>query len=128
MEIEYWRDIPIIEGIVTDSGHSEMAVNMLNNGYIDNMPSHAVVEVPATIDAKGIHGDKLGKIPTGFAGLLNNQVYVSELTVEAILNRSKSLALQALLVDPVIDNVSAAEKTLDAMISLQSEYLGYLRE
>ena len=127
MEIEYWRDIPIIEGIVTNSGHSEMAINMLNDGFIENMPSHAVVEVPATVDAKGIHGDKLGKIPTGFAGLLNNQVYVSELTVEAILNRSKDLALQALLVDPVIDNVSAAEKTLDVMMSLQSEYLGYLK-
>jgi alpha-galactosidase len=126
-EIEYWRDIPIIEGIVTDSGHSEMAVNMLNNGFIANLPSNAVVEVPATVDAQGIHGINPGVIPTGFAGLLSNQVFVTELTVEAILNKSRDLALQTLLLDPVIDNVSAAEKTLDTIISLQSDYLGYLR-
>lgn len=127
LEIEYWRDIPIIEGIVTNSGHSEMAVNVLNNGLIDNLPANAVVEVPATVDARGIHGIPLGKIPTGFAGLLNNQIFVSELTVEAILNKSRDLALQALLVDPVVDNVAAAEKTLDAILFMQSDYLGYLK-
>jgi len=127
LEIEYWRDIPIIEGIVTDSGHSEMAVNVLNDGLIDNLPAHAVVEVPATVDSKGIHGIPLGRIPTGFAGLLNNQISVSDLTVEAILNQSRELALQALLVDPVVDNVGAAEKTLDTILSLQSDYLGYLK-
>ena len=127
LAIEYWRDIPIIEGIVTNSGHSEMAVNILNDGFIENLPAHAVVEVPATVDAKGIHGTALGRIPTGFAGLLNNQIFVTELTVEAILNQSRELALQALLVDPVVDNVGAAEKTLDALLSLQSDYLGYLK-
>jgi alpha-galactosidase len=29
---EYWRVIPIIEGIETDDKHEELAVNMLNNG------------------------------------------------------------------------------------------------
>ena len=127
MEIEYWRDIPIIEGIVSNSGHAEMAVNMLNDGFIANLPDNVVVEVPATVDAKGIHGVKLGTIPTGFAGLLNNQIFVSELTVEAVLHKSKDLALQALLVDPVVDNVGAAERTLNSILSLQSEYLGYLK-
>ncbi len=126
-EIEYWRDIPIIEGIVSNSGHDEMAVNMLNNGYIANLPPTAVVEVPATVDADGIHGVKLGKVPTGFAGLLNSQVFLCELTVEAVLQQSKELALQALLLDPVVDNVSAAEKTLNTIMSLQFEYLNYLQ-
>ena len=126
-EIEYWRDIPIIEGLVSNSGHSEMAVNMLNNGYIQNLPDTAVVEVPATIDAGGIHGVCVGKVPTGFAGLLNNQVFLTELTVDAILHKSKELALQALLLDPVVDNVAAAERTLNTIISLQSAYLSYLK-
>ncbi len=126
-EIEYWRDIPIIEGIVSNSGHDEMAVNILNNGYIANLPSSAVVEVPATVDAGGIHGVRLGKVPTGFAGLLNNQVFLCELTVEAVLQQSKELALQALLLDPVVDNVSAAERSLNTIISLQSKYLSYLQ-
>ena len=86
-----------------------------------------VVEVPATIDKDGVHGVKLGKLPRGFAGLLNNQVSVNDLTVEAALAGSRELALQALLVDPVVDNVTAAEAALDAILEYQKDYLGYIR-
>ncbi|HET6453360.1 MAG TPA: alpha-glucosidase [Armatimonadota bacterium] len=126
MEIEYWRDIPIIEGIVSDSSQEEMAVNVVNNGLIDNLPSDMVVEVPATVDAKGVHGVRLGRLPTGFAGLLSNQVATIELSVEAALSGSRELALQALLVDPVVDNAAAAERTLDTILSLQSDFLSYI--
>jgi len=125
-EIEYWRDIPIIEGIISNSGHEEMAVNVPNRGLIDNLPQDAVVEVPATVDAKGVHGARLGRLPPGFAGLVNNQVAVNELTVEAVLQGSRALALQALLVDPVVDNAAAAERALDIILSLQSDFLSYL--
>ncbi len=125
-EIEYWRDIPIIEGILSDSGQEELAVNVPNNGLIDNLPRQTVVEVPATVDARGVHAKTLGMLPRGFAGLLNNQVAVDDLTVEAVLEGSRELALQALLVDPVVDNVAAAERTLDAILSLQAGFLSYI--
>jgi alpha-galactosidase len=127
LEIEYWRDIAIIEGIATDSGQEELAVNLPNDGHIENLPPGTVVEVPATVDAKGIHGASLGRLPAGFAGLLNNQVAVVDLTVEAVLEGSRELALQALLVDPVVDNVRAAEQTLDTILTLQRDYLSYVK-
>jgi alpha-galactosidase len=127
LEIEYWRDIPIIEGILTGSGQEEMAVNIPNHDFIDNLPQDMIVEVPATVDNEGVHGVKLGMLPKGFAGLLNNQVAVTDLTVEAALTGSRELALQALLVDPVVDNVEAAEKTLNTILEFQKAYLGYIR-
>ncbi len=126
-EIEYWRDIPIIEGIISDSHQGELAVNMPNHGLIENLPAEAIVEVPATVDGRGVHGVALGRLPSGFAGLLNNQVAVNDLTVEAVLQGSRELALQALLVDPVVDNVAAAERTLDTILSLQAHFLSYIR-
>ncbi len=126
LEIEYWREIPIIEGIVTDSQQAELAVNIPNDGLIDNLPQDMIVEVPATVDKDGVHGVKLGMLPKGFVGLLNNQVAVNDLTVEAVLTGSREIALQALLVDPVVDNVEAAEKTLDTILELQEPYLGYI--
>ena len=125
-EIEYWRDVPIIEGILSNSGQEELAVNMPNTGYIENVSADTVVEVPATVDAKGVHGVALGKVPRGFAGLLNNQVAVDDLTVEAVLEGSRELALQALLVDPVVDSVVGAERTLDTILSLQADFLSYI--
>jgi alpha-galactosidase/6-phospho-beta-glucosidase family protein len=125
-EIEYWRDVPIIEGILSDSGQEELAVNLPNRGFVENLPAETIVELPATVDAKGVHGVALGRLPRGFAGLLNNQVAVDDLTVEAALEGSRKLALQALLVDPVVDSVVAAERTLDAILSLQADFLSYI--
>lgn len=121
------RAIPIMEGILNDSGHEELAVNIVNHGLIDNLPQNLVVEAPAIVGKNGVTGIPLGKLPAGIAGLLQNQVAVHELTVEAVLKKSKTAALQALLVDPVVDSVKAAEQTLEKILELQSSYLGYLK-
>jgi alpha-galactosidase len=126
-EEEGWNAISIIEGIVANTGHAEPAVNIPNEGLIDNLPRDLVVEVPAIVDQDGIHGVKLGALPKGIAGLLNNQVATMDLTVEAVLTGSRDIALQALLVDPIVDSVWAAEKTLDTILELQKPYLGYLK-
>jgi alpha-galactosidase len=115
-----------MEGILNDSGHEELAVNILNDGYIENLPPNLVVEVPATVSKNGVRGISLGELPKGIAGLLQNQVAVHELTVEAVLKKSKKAALQALLVDPVVDSVKAAEKTIERILELQKPWLGYL--
>ena len=121
------RVIPIIEGILTDAGTVEEAVNIRNNGLIANLPDWIVVEVPAIIDKNGVHGVSLGQIPHGFAGLLLNQVAVHDLTAEAVINKSKSAALQAMLVDPIVNQYEGVDEILDTMIAYQSKWLGYLK-
>ncbi len=121
------RIVPIIEGIVTDSGYEEEAVNIPNNGLIADLPDWIVVEVPATVDRDGIHGIRLDGLPRGFAGLLTNQVAVHDLTAEAVIHKSKDAALQALLVDPVVNRYHGLEELLDTMIAYQEKWLGYLQ-
>ncbi|MDR3475712.1 MAG: hypothetical protein P4M09_29040 [Devosia sp.] len=124
---EYWRVVPIIEGILTDSHHDELAVNVPNDGLIDYLPANQIVEVPAVIDANGIHGVRLDPYPKAFAALLMTQVPVNDMTTEAVLAGSKEAALQALLVDPVVHDARAAEDMLNTMLSLQEKHLGYLK-
>lgn len=126
LEEEYWGTVPIMEAMVTDSTHREMAVNLPNTGLIDNLPQDLVVEVPAVIDATGVHGVRLGALPKGIAGLMRIQAAVQDLTVEAALSGSRDIALQALLVDPVVDSVTRAEALLDTMLDLQKPYLSYI--
>ena len=123
---EGWQIISLMEGIVSDAGTEEMAVNLLNDGLIDNLPDDIAVEVPAVVDRNGVHGIPLGKFPKAFGGLLNNQYAVHDLTAEAVLTRSKAVALQALLVDPVVHSIRAAEQTLETMLDIQKQWLGYL--
>ncbi|TXT64727.1 MAG: Alpha-glucosidase [Promethearchaeota archaeon] len=117
------RAIPIIEGILTDSNHIELAVNIPNEGIITNLPEDIVVECPAKISNSGIEGIKLGEYPKGLAGLLRNQASVQDLCVEAVLKKSKKIALQALLADPVVNSHKQAENILEEMLKQQSEHL-----
>lgn len=129
------RLIPIIEGIITDAGYIEEAVNIPNHGpwgkptgrIIDSLPDWIVVEAPARIDKNGVHGLPMGRLPAGYAGLLNNQVAVHDLTAEAVLHKSKALVLQALLVDPVVNRCRNIEEMLDTIIGYQEQWLGYLK-
>jgi alpha-galactosidase len=124
---EYWRTIPIIEGITNDTGHEELAVNIMNKDLITNLPQDMVVEVPGIIGKNGVHGIPLGNLPRGIAGLITNQVATIDLTVEGVLTGSKGIVLQALSLDPVVDSLPRAEKLLDAILELQAPYLGYIR-
>ncbi len=119
--------VPIIEGILTDSGYEEAAVNIPNNGLLIDLPDWIAVEVPAMVDKDGVHGIPMGRLPSGFLGLLMNQVAVHDLTAEAILKKSRRAALQALLVDPVVIRYQGVEEMLDTMIEYQHKWLGYLQ-
>lgn len=121
------RVVPIMEGMVTDSGYEEPAVNIPNRGLIEGLPDWLVVEVPAIVDKSGIQGVVMGKAPAGFLGLLMNQVGIHALTAEAIIEKSRTAALQALLVDPIVNQYGGVEELLDMMIDYQSKWLGYLK-
>jgi alpha-galactosidase len=118
--------VPIIEGVVTGSGYREEAVNLPNVGLIAHLPEWLAVEVPAIIDADGVHGVPLGELPRPFAGLLYNQVAVHDMTAEAVLSGSRQAVLQALLVDPIVDRYEGMDELVDTMLDLQEDYLGYI--
>ena len=120
------RVVPIIDGMLTDSGYTEAAVNLKNNGLIAELPDFVAVEVPCRVDKQGIHGTVLPELPKGYAALLRNYTGVYDLTAEAILRKSKQLVIQALLVNPVVNKVREIEDLVDLMISNQQRWLGYL--
>lgn len=120
------RVVPIMEGILTDSGYEESAVNIPNRGFIKQLPEFIAVEVPAIIDSKGVHGIKVD-IPHGIGGLLSNQIAIHDLTAEAVLTGSRDLVIQALLVDSVNTQCRAIPDLVDVMISRQRPWLDYLK-
>jgi len=118
------RLIPIIEGIIRDSSHYELSVNVPNDdSIITNLPPDIIVECPAIVDKNGIHGVKLGNIPTGLAALMRTEISVQEVVVNAAIKGSKELALQALLANPGINSFKSAHKMLDEILQIQREYL-----
>ncbi|WP_368344682.1 hypothetical protein [Pelagovum sp. HNIBRBA483] len=120
------RVVPIMDGIVSGVAYEEAAVNIPNDGFIADLPSWLAVEVPAMVDTKGVHGIKLD-IPAGIRGLLSNQIGIHNMTAEAILQKKKSLVVEALLVDPVVTVSKGIPDLVDHMIAEQSPWLDYLK-
>ena len=85
--------------------------------------AEAVVEVPGLIDGRGVHGVAVGPLPEGIAGILAARVRQQELTVDAALSGDRTLALQALLADPLVPSVEAAEAMLDEALAAHAPYL-----
>jgi len=117
------RAIPIIEAIIKDSNSYEIAVNIPNNGIIDNLPQDLVIECSGVVNKEGIHGVKLGNIPKNIAALLRIEASIQDLCVEAIIQESKDLAIDCLGMDVNCGSFEMAEAIFNEMFELQRGYL-----
>ncbi len=116
--------IPIIEGLACGKEHELAAVNISNKGgYVPGLPEEAVVEVPATVDATGLHPMKMPALPEGALALLRTQASIHKLLVEAFQERSRNKLLQALLLDPTTKSYHNSVHLLNEMFALQKEVL-----
>ena len=117
------RVVPIIEGIETDAGSWEEAVNVPNAGLIDDLPAWLSVEVPATVDATGVHGVNVGPLPEPIAAMCRTQIAVQDRAIEAAAHGDRNAALQALLLDPVVNSISQAEAILKELLEVHKDFL-----
>jgi len=117
------RGAAAIGGVLHDKKRMLESGIVPNRGAIPNLAADAAVEVPVIADAAGIHPVSLGPVPDAIAKLLAIQVNVQALAVEAAVRASKEIALQALLIDPVINSASAAVKLLDELWQANRPYI-----
>jgi len=121
-----WADtlaFPIIAAEVGHKLHRMPALNMLNCGTITNLPPDVFVETPAVVDGSGIRPLCIGELPKPLAAFNRRDIEQMELVVEAAVKGDRNLVLQAMLLDPVVDSVRAAERVLDEMLKAQAQYL-----
>jgi alpha-galactosidase len=117
------RAVQIIGGIVHNRHRFIESGILPNRGVIPNLPEDLAVEVPLMVDAAGIHPISLGPLPDGAAKLLMQQASVQQVATEAAIHASKDLAMQALLLDPVINSTDAAKAILDELWEINKPYI-----
>jgi len=117
------RSIHVVTGILNNKKQAIESSIVYNRGAITNLPYDAAVEVPVMLDAGGIHPICIGELPLGIAKLCTTQIGVQQMAVDAAVNGSKELALQALLVDPVVTSIDSAVKILDELWEINKKYI-----
>ena len=113
----------VITGIIHNKKTTIPAGVVYNQGTIPNLPADLAVEVPVWLDSTGIHPISLGPLPDGIAKLLLMQASIQQKSVESAVHASKELALQALLIDPVVNSTDAAVKILDELWEVNRKYI-----
>ena len=74
--------------------------NIVNRGYIPQLPEGAAVEVPCLVDANGIQPTVVRDIPPQLVALMRTNLNVQELTVAALLEENREHVYHAAMLDP----------------------------
>ena len=93
--------------------------NVPNRGLVENLPTECVVEVPCLVDHNGVQPVRVGSLPPQLAALMQTNINVQALTVEAALTGRRSHIYQAAMLDPH----TAAELDLDQIHAMVDDLL-----
>ncbi|MCL4251410.1 MAG: hypothetical protein KJ065_24880 [Anaerolineae bacterium] len=114
----------IMAAMIYNDNYYSHQLNIPNNGgLIPNLPADAIVEVPGIISGAGIQGLGFPPLPEGIAELCRRELARSQLVVEAAATGDRDLALQALLLDPMITDIDTARAILNDLLRDFAEYL-----
>ena len=89
----------IIHSIETDQPRVVYG-NVTNRSSIANLPQSCCVEVPCLVDRNGVQPTVVGTLPPQLAALMQTNINVQELTVEAALTGKRAHVYQAAMLDP----------------------------
>jgi len=112
--VEYASEI--INSVWT--GHpSVIHGNIANDGYISNLPQGCAVEVACLVDRNGVQPTRVGSLPPQLAAVMQSNVSVQGLVVEALISEDPKHIYHAAMMDPH----TAAELDLDQIWLLVDE-------
>ena len=93
-----------------------------NDGALSNFDPTAMVEVPCLVGSNGPEKIVQGKIPQFQKGLMEQQVSVEKLTVEAWIEGSYQKLWQAITLSRTVPSASVAKAILDDLIEANKDF------
>ncbi|WP_392563783.1 6-phospho-alpha-glucosidase [Orbus wheelerorum] len=93
-----------------------------NNGSLENFSSDAMVEIPCIVGSSGPEPLVMGPIPLFQKGLMEQQVAVEKLVVEAWIEKSYQKLWQAITLSKTVPSASVAKAILDDLIIANKDY------
>ena len=109
-EHPYYAENPckVITALETNTPLYFDAINIRNNGAVENLPDDVILDVPGLAIGGEVRSVHVGKLPVGPCELCRRQTVIHELVAQAAAEGSDSLAVQALCLDPYVPSITQA--------------------
>ncbi|MCQ8194512.1 6-phospho-beta-glucosidase [Streptomyces rugosispiralis] len=101
---------------ISRNERATMILNVRNGTTVAGLPHDAVVEVPVTVDANGVHPLTITQPDLHQTGLMQQVKAVERLTISAAVTGSRADAAKAFSLHPLVDSVSVGRKLLDGYV------------
>jgi 6-phospho-beta-glucosidase len=101
-------------------------VQVLNQGAVDGLPDDASVEVPCLVDRTGPHPLRMGALPLPIRGLVQAVKAYESLTVQAAVEGSKRVAMQAAMAHPLVPSWEVAKPLLEELLAANRPWLPWV--
>jgi 6-phospho-beta-glucosidase len=98
-------------------------VDVRNDGALPDLPDDAVVEILARIDRDGAHPIPLGPVAPEMLGLVEHVKAYERLAVQAATSGDRTIALKALMTNPLVRDYRTAVPLLDALLEENRQHL-----
>lgn len=116
----------LVEALATGAEKRFDAVNVCNDGYIPNLPSWSVVEVPCETSRGELIPATVPPIGEPLAAVMLRQCEIQKLNVDAAVNKDPEAAIKALALDPLAPPTEqACRDTFNEMKHLQGDVWGF---
>lgn len=113
--------IMVIEAIVEDKG-SIIEVNVPNQGAVPGIPDDVAVEMPAKVDAKGVHRLSFSNTPRQWDRVLKYaimpRIIRAEWALDAFLEGGRDTLFNWLIVDPRTKSTEQVNQVIDAILKM----------
>jgi len=119
---EHAEFIVQLAGALAYNTYERMLLIVPNNGAIANVDPTAMVEIPCLVSKAGVEPLSIGTIPQFQKGLIEQQVSVEKLVVQAYLEKSYQKLWQALTLSRTVPSASVAKDILDDLIEANKDF------
>ncbi len=116
--------VALLASLVNDTG-DEQVVNLRNAGTLPFLSDEAVIEVQATITARGPVPVPVAPLHPLLAGLVAHASAYEELALAAALHGGRDRVIRALLANPLVSQYDQANGLADRLIAENAAFLSW---
>jgi len=136
--------VPTLEEFIEspdEGGYSAIALNFIrayhgnkktimplmvpNNGSIAELADDDVIEITCEIEKGVVKPRKISRIPQLQMHLIRTIKRFERLTVEAILEKNRLKAIEALVIHPLVNSYDIAHRIVDELLDMYEPYVGH---